>query len=52
VIVLTGVTDDNRLIDRARELGIIDLIPKATFGFEDLLARIRKAIAARTPSPN
>src|ERR1700676_1175742 len=26
VIVLTGVTDDNRLIDRARELGIMDLI--------------------------
>ena|SRR5579872_2215075 len=52
VIVLTGVTDDNRLIDRARELGIMDLIPKASFGFEDLLARIRKAIASRATSPN
>jgi CheY-like chemotaxis protein len=52
VIVLTGLTDDKLMIARARELGIMDLIPKATFGFEDLLARIRKAISARTPSPN
>lgn len=44
VIVLTGVNDDDRLVARARELHIDDLIPKATFGFTDLLERVRKAI--------
>ncbi len=44
VIVLTGVTDDDKLIARAKELHIDDLVPKATFGFEDLLARVKKAI--------
>ena len=34
------------------ELGVSDLVPKATFGFEDLLARIRKTIAMRVPAPN
>jgi CheY-like chemotaxis protein len=52
VIVLTGMRDDNQLIDRARELGVADLVPKATFGFQDLLDRIRRAIAVRTPSHN
>lgn len=52
IIVLTGVTDDFRLIDRARELGVNDLVSKATFGFDDLLARIRKVMAARIPAPN
>jgi CheY-like chemotaxis protein len=52
VIVLTGMQDDYHLIARARELGVADLIPKATFGFQDLLDRIRRAIAARTPSHN
>jgi len=52
VIVLTGLQDDNHLIARAVELGVADLMCKARFGFEDLLARIRKAIAARNPSPN
>jgi CheY-like chemotaxis protein len=52
VIVLTGMQDDYHLVARARELGVADLIPKATFGFQDLLHRIRRAIGARTPSPN
>jgi CheY-like chemotaxis protein len=52
VIVLTGMQDDYHLVARARELGVADLIPKATFGFQDLLDRIRRAIGARTPSPN
>src|SRR5258708_20861449 len=33
VIVLTGVTDDQFLVQRARELKIQDLVPKASFGF-------------------
>lgn len=41
VIVLTGASDDQFLIQRARELKIQDLVPKATFGFDDLLARIK-----------
>ena len=52
VIVLTGLRDDNQLVSRALELGVTDLVCKATFGVQDLLARIRKAIAARTPSHN
>ena len=42
VVVLTGVTDDQFLIERARELKIQDLIPKATFGFDDLLTRVKR----------
>ena len=42
VIVLTGVNDDDKLITRAWELKVNDLIPKASFGFEDLLARVKQ----------
>ena len=42
VIVLTGATDDERLITRAWELKVNDLIPKASFGFDDLLARVKQ----------
>jgi DNA-binding response OmpR family regulator len=42
VIVLTGVNDDDKLITRAWELKVNDLVPKASFGFEDLLARVRQ----------
>jgi two-component system cell cycle response regulator len=45
VVVLTGATDDQKLIQRARELKIQDLVPKATFGFDDLLTRIRTHIS-------
>ncbi len=41
VVVLTGATDDQKLIQRARELKIQDLVPKATFGFDDLLLRVK-----------
>jgi len=52
VIVLTGVNDDDRLIARAKALRIDDLVPKATFGFEDLLMRVKKAISDRTIKVN
>jgi two-component system phosphate regulon response regulator PhoB len=52
IIVLTGLNDENKLVARARELGVSDLVPKATFGFEDLLERVRKAIAMRANAPN
>jgi DNA-binding response OmpR family regulator len=42
VIVLTGVNDDDKLITRAWELKVNDLVPKASFGFEDLLARVKQ----------
>ena len=42
VIVLTGVNDDDKLITRAWELKVNDLIPKASFGFDDLLARVKQ----------
>jgi CheY-like chemotaxis protein len=48
VIVLTGAGDDNHLIDRAKELHIDGLIPKATFGFQDLLDRVKKVISTRS----
>jgi CheY-like chemotaxis protein len=47
VVVLTGANDDNRLIQRAKELKIQDLIPKATFGFDDLLMRVKKHLEAQ-----
>jgi DNA-binding response OmpR family regulator len=46
VIVLTGVTDDDKLISRAWELKVQDLIPKASFGFEDLLGRVKQHLPA------
>ena len=47
VVVLTGVDDRDRLITRAWGLGVSDLIPKASFGVEELLCRVRKHL----PSP-
>jgi DNA-binding response OmpR family regulator len=44
VIVLTGVTDENRMVKEARDLGISDLVPKASFGFDDLLSRVKKVV--------
>ncbi len=41
VVVLTGASDDLKLVQRARELKIHDLVPKASFGFDDLLKRLR-----------
>ena len=52
VIVLTGLRDSNQLVERARELHVNDIVPKATFGFEDLLTRIRKAISSPVTAPN
>ncbi|MGA2439402.1 MAG: response regulator [Tepidisphaeraceae bacterium] len=52
IIVLTGLRDSDKLVARARELGVEDIVPKATFGFQDLMIRIRKALADRTPAPN
>ena len=40
--MLTGVNDDDKLITRAWELKVNDLIPKHSFGFEDLLARVKQ----------
>ena len=42
VVVLTSATDDQKLIQRARELKIQDLVPKASFGFDDLLAKLKR----------
>lgn len=42
VIVLTGMNDDDQLVARAKALGIQELIPKASFGFDDLLAHVKK----------
>jgi chemosensory pili system protein ChpA (sensor histidine kinase/response regulator) len=42
VIVLTGMTDDNHLVAKAKALGIQELVPKATFGFDELLAQVKK----------
>jgi twitching motility two-component system response regulator PilG len=46
VVVLTGASDDLKLIQRARELKIQDLIPKASFGFDDLLSRVKRHLPA------
>jgi len=45
VIVLTGVSEDQFLIQRARELTIQELIPKDSFGFEDLLTRVKQHLS-------
>jgi CheY-like chemotaxis protein len=47
VVVLTGASDDMKLIQRAQELKIQDLVPKATFGFEDLLKRLKTHLSAQ-----
>src|ERR1700760_1737997 len=41
VVVLTGATDDLKLVQRPKELKIQDLVSKATFGFDDLLTRLK-----------
>jgi CheY-like chemotaxis protein len=46
VIVLTGADDRQQLISRAWALGVSDLLPKATCGFDDLLACVRQHLAA------
>jgi CheY-like chemotaxis protein len=46
VVVLTGAHDREQLITRAWQLGVSDLVPKATFGVEDLLARVRRHLPA------
>ena len=46
VIVLTGVDDNDKLITRAWELKVNDLVPKAQFGFDDLLARVKQHLPA------
>ncbi len=49
VVVLTGASDDLKLIQRAQELKIQDLIPKASFGFDDLLTRVKRHLLAPPP---
>jgi len=44
--------DEHKLIARAMQLRVNDLVPKINFGLEDLLMRIRKAIALRVPATN
>jgi DNA-binding response OmpR family regulator len=46
VVVLTGADDREHLITRAWELGVSDLLPKATFGVQDLLGRIKQHLAS------
>ncbi|MGD0540166.1 MAG: response regulator [Tepidisphaeraceae bacterium] len=52
VIVLIELKDEHKLIARAMQLRVNDLVPKINFGLEDLLMRIRKAIALRVPATN
>jgi CheY-like chemotaxis protein len=42
VIVLTGAATDHVLIKAVKDLGIQDLVPKASFDFDDLLSRIKQ----------
>jgi CheY-like chemotaxis protein len=51
VVVLTGASDDLKLVARARELKIHDLIPKATFGFDDLLKKVKTHLTAPAADP-
>ena len=44
VIVLTGASDDDLLVSQAKDLGIQELIPKASFGFEELLKQVKKHV--------
>ena len=49
VVVLTAADDRDQLISKAWALGVSDLVPKAGYGFEDLLARIRHHLTAPRP---
>jgi len=51
VLVLTGADDRDHLISRAWELGVSDLVPKSTFGVEDLLARVRQHVKPAAQRP-
>jgi len=52
IIVLTALPDENRLVARARELGVKEIVSKTTFGFEELMQRIRKTMGNRLASEN
>ena len=52
VIVLTGASDDQKLVSRAWELGIRQLVPKASFGFDELLEQIRKNLRPASEQPS
>lgn len=45
VVVMTG-SDDEKMIHRAEELHISDLIPKARFGVSDLIDRLKRHLPA------
>ncbi len=47
IIVLTGATDDDNLVVRARDFHPDGMVPKATFGFDHLLNCIKGAIGAK-----
>ena len=44
VIVLTGFAEDEQLTKRASELGVAEIIPKASFGVDELLSRIKQRV--------
>jgi CheY-like chemotaxis protein len=51
VVVLTGADDKDHLITRAWDLGVNDLVPKATFGVNDLIGKIRHHLTAAPAAP-
>ena len=46
VVVLTGLDDQDGLITRAWKLGVSDVIPKAGFGVDELMATVRRHLPA------
>jgi len=47
VVVRTGLTDDDKLVGRAWELGVKEVIRKASFRFEDLLRVVKRYLGER-----
>lgn len=51
VILLTGVIEGS-MLDRARGLGVLDILHKARFSFDELLGRIHVAMANHRAAPS
>ncbi len=48
VIVVTGLSDDEGLVGQARKLGVAEVLPKTSYGVDQLISLVQQTL---TPSP-
>jgi CheY-like chemotaxis protein len=50
VIVITGFSDDKRLVGQARKLGVVDVLPKMSSGVDQLLSLVEQTLGQASKS--